>query len=577
MSLDSSTNNADMAPSHSSAEPRSRQSIYREAVLIGLLALTLNLIGNGRMSLWDRDEPRYAEATREMRQSGDWIHPTFNAEPRYHKPILIYWLMLAGTAIGGDNPFGARLVSALMGTGTVLLIWWWGRRVLGDKIGRLSALVLTTMPLMVAESKLATTDATLTLFVVGCQVALWELWVRPSRGAAAAFWALLGLAVLTKSPAGPALLIASIGISWLSGGPSPFTYLARLRWKWGPLLFLAIILPWNIAIFLRSNGEYFNVAIGFHVVKRATQGLEEHGGFPGYYIVLGMASLFPWSALLPRTLASAWAQRRETPLVGFLIGWVIGPLILLECVRTKLIHYYLPAVPAVAVLVAWRLVRSTDVRFGLPRWKLGRSGAVAISVASVLVTVGLLVCGFRMLPSPMLLPTIGVACIIAAGTVFGLREMLAGRIERATLGGIAFTAVALATFAGWFLPALEPYRTPAMVGQRLAALERSLAVRPILSTFKPPGVIFALGHPAPVVKSWEHLGEELDKSEVLLIPMIDKELNFFRKRPNFKVEVQETVDGFNIEKGSIETLYLTLIRANDPQVATKPGSSPSAH
>ena len=89
--------------------PRRR---LREAVLIGLLALTLNLAGNARISLWDRDEPRYAGATREMRASGDWLRPTFNAEPRYHKPVLIYWLMMAGTALGGDNPFGARLVSA---------------------------------------------------------------------------------------------------------------------------------------------------------------------------------------------------------------------------------------------------------------------------------------------------------------------------------------------------------------------------------------------------------------------------------------------------------------------------------
>ena len=75
-----------------------------------------------------------------MRASGDWVHPTFNAEPRYHKPVLIYWLMLAGTAVGGDNPFGARLVSSLAGTGTVLLVWAWGRRMLGDRAGRLSAL-----------------------------------------------------------------------------------------------------------------------------------------------------------------------------------------------------------------------------------------------------------------------------------------------------------------------------------------------------------------------------------------------------------------------------------------------------
>ena len=97
-----------------------RAGAWLEPVLYALLALALNLAGNERTGLWDRDEPRYAVCVREMRARGDWIFPTFNGEPRYHKPILIYWLMGLGTALGGDNPFGARLVSAVAGAATVL-------------------------------------------------------------------------------------------------------------------------------------------------------------------------------------------------------------------------------------------------------------------------------------------------------------------------------------------------------------------------------------------------------------------------------------------------------------------------
>src|SRR5688572_22270852 len=124
----------------SSASTGSLPRRLREAALVGRLALTLTLAGNARISLWDRDEPRYAGCTREMRARGDWLVPTFNAEPRYHKPVLIYWLMMAGTALGGDNPFGARLVSALAGTGTCLVILAWGRRMLGDRVGLWAAL-----------------------------------------------------------------------------------------------------------------------------------------------------------------------------------------------------------------------------------------------------------------------------------------------------------------------------------------------------------------------------------------------------------------------------------------------------
>ncbi|WP_165250478.1 ArnT family glycosyltransferase [Paludisphaera soli] len=548
--------------------PRLRdRSIVREALLIGLLALTLNLVGNGRISLWDRDEPRYAGATREMRASGDWVHPTFNAEPRYHKPILIYWLMLAGTAIGGDNPFGARLVSAVMGTASVLLAWGWTRRVLGASVGRLAGFVLATMPLMMAESKLSTTDATLAFFFVGCQLSLWELWTRPSKRAAAAFWALLGLAVLTKSPAAPVLLVASVGLGWLCGGPSPFVYARRLQWRWGLPLFLAIVVPWNVAILLRSHGEYFNVAVGYHIVQRATQGLEEHGGFPGYYVALGMATLLPWSALIPAALASAWARRRETATAGFLIGWAIGPLILLECVRTKLIHYYLPAVPALAVLIAWMLVRVGEGSFALGAPRLLRFAGRMIAVVAAVATVGLATAAVAILPGPMKAPAGTMAAIIAAGAIYGLREAAAGRLRNATRAAIVSTAAMELVLAGWCLPAAEPYRSSTVVGRRLAALEAATGVPPALCTFRPPNAVYSLGHPAPLLRSRKEILDLADRSGSILMPLTPLELKMLRDDPAFQVDIQETVEGLSIEKARNETLHLSVVR---PAAGTGP-------
>src|SRR4051812_48593591 len=154
-----------------------------------------------------------------MRTRGDWVYPTFNGEPRFHKPILIYWLMRGGFALGGDNPFGARLVSAIAGMGSCLLVWILGRRMIGPRAGLFGALMLATAPIMVTESKLATTDATLTFWILGCQYCLWELAKRPSRWLAGAFWVLLALATLTKGPVAAALIAASGAVSWWWGGP----------------------------------------------------------------------------------------------------------------------------------------------------------------------------------------------------------------------------------------------------------------------------------------------------------------------------------------------------------------------
>src|SRR5918998_3186043 len=360
-----------LAPDRNDALDSPRRRV-REAVLVGLLALTLNLAGNARISLWDRDEPRYAGCTREMRASGDWLRPTFNAEPRYHKPVLIYWLMMAGTALGGDNPFGARLVSALAGTGTCLVVLAWGRRLLGDRVGLWAALILATAPIVVVESKLATTDATLALLVVGCQFALWELARGPSKAAAAVFWSFLALATLTKGPVGPALIVASAGVSWWWGGPTDCWKRSRLRWGWGLAGFLLLTAPWYVAIGLASQGDFYRVMVGRHVIHRMTTGMEDHGGFPGYYLVTALGTFYPWSALLPAALVGAWARRRNHPAFGFLLGWAVGPLILLECARTKLIHYYLPAYPACALLAAWLVATLAEARVPLRQWRLGR-------------------------------------------------------------------------------------------------------------------------------------------------------------------------------------------------------------
>ena len=340
--------------------------------MIGALALVLNLAGNGGVGLWDRDEPRYAVCVREMRARNDWIFPTYNAEPRYHKPILIYWLMRLGVAIGGDNPFGMRLVSGFAGAGTCLLVWGLGRRMFGPQVGRLAALVLATAPIMLIESKLATTDATLAFWFVGGQFCLWELSQRPSRRVAAVFWLLLALGILTKGPVPAALLAASGLVSWWWGGPTACW--KRLEWRRGLILLAVVTLPWFVAIGIVSRGDFYRVAVGFHIIQRVTSGIEEHGGFPGYYVVLSLLTFYPWSALLPAALYGGWSRRRSDPAFGFLLGWIVGPLIFLELVRTKLIHYYLPAYPACALLVAWLVVTLIREEVTLRRWPLGRLG-----------------------------------------------------------------------------------------------------------------------------------------------------------------------------------------------------------
>ncbi len=277
---------------------------WTPAFLIAALSLTVNLAGNSRTGLWDRDEPRYAVAVREMRDRRDWIFPTFNGEPRYHKPILIYWLMGLATAVAGDTPFGARLVSGVAGSATCVLIWALGRRMWGPRAGFLAGLMLAVAPIMVAESKLATTDATLALWLVGCQFCLRELALRPSRALAAVFWVCLSLACLTKGPIGPLYLVVATALSWWWGWPALRVW-RRLFPPWGLLGLAIATLPWFLIVAIASRGDYFRVALGTQLVQRVTSGMEQHGAFPGYYLALSILAFYPWSVLIP---AAIWAR-----------------------------------------------------------------------------------------------------------------------------------------------------------------------------------------------------------------------------------------------------------------------------
>lgn len=179
------------------AVQRSLGDAFRKAapaLLIICASLTVNLIGNNKVSLWDRDEPRYAQSVREMRQGSHWLTPSFNGEPRYQKPILIYWLMRATTALAGDTPFGARLVSSASGACLCLCTWFLGRRMFGSRVGFISALILATAPIVVVESKLATTDAALALLVTCAMACAWELKTRRSLFVSLLFCLLMALA-----------------------------------------------------------------------------------------------------------------------------------------------------------------------------------------------------------------------------------------------------------------------------------------------------------------------------------------------------------------------------------------------
>ncbi len=156
-------------------------------LLLLALATLLFFVGLGALGLTDQDEGRNAEAGREMYESGNWVSPTFNYEPRFAKPAMLYWLMSAAYSMFGVSPFSARFPSAVFGLGLILLQYLFLRRVSGSLIGLLGSLMLLLNVEIVAISRLAITDSVLMFFTTLSLFSFW-LGLHGERGARHYLW-----------------------------------------------------------------------------------------------------------------------------------------------------------------------------------------------------------------------------------------------------------------------------------------------------------------------------------------------------------------------------------------------------
>jgi 4-amino-4-deoxy-L-arabinose transferase-like glycosyltransferase len=337
-----------------------RRSRFARRLGLVVLGVALSWAGNGAAPLWDRDEPRFVQAAREMRERGDWVVPTFGGEGRYHKPVLVYWVILAGTWVLGDGPFGARAGSGVLVALAALAAGLFARELAGGsasealrrRVELWTALMTLSAPVVFVVAHLAIADGALLLWVVLVQWMGWRL-VRGcgGLGSAMVFWVAMGLGILTKGPIAPMVYLATLAAT-RALTPLPAGWAGRHRAGLGVALLLAVTLPWAIAAQARTGGAFLREAISVHVVARSLRPFEGHGfdgalgwlaGLPAYIVVLPLISL-PWCVL---GVAGFLEWRRGFDR-AYLTGWVVGPLVVLSLAATKLPHYVLPLVPALA-------------------------------------------------------------------------------------------------------------------------------------------------------------------------------------------------------------------------------------
>ena len=336
--------------------------------MLGLLACLLLFVGLGAMGLTDRDEGRNAEAGREMLETGDWITPTFNYEPRFAKPVLVYWLMSLSFRWFGVDEFSARLPSAIFGLGLILLQYLFVSRFCGPAIGLFGALMLLLNIEIISLSRLVLTDSVLIFLTTLSLFSFWlgfhgrshERWWRWM------FYLGMALATLAKGPVGFLVPVVTVALYVTATGQW------RRFWEQGsPLvggaLFALAAAPWY-AMMWSLHGTGYVASAQANTVGRFLNPMEGHGFSIFFYVPVLLLGFFPWSGWLPFAWYDAYKNwqgargkgRGKTirmveaarELEWFAAAWVVGVLIFFSLSSTRLAHYIGPLFPPAALLTA---------------------------------------------------------------------------------------------------------------------------------------------------------------------------------------------------------------------------------
>ena len=328
-----------------------------------------HIAGTWSLPLIDRDEPRFAEASREMIQRGDYVVPYFNDQLRLDKPPLTYWVQTVSYRIFGQNDFAARFPSAVAAALLAVTIPVRGLRVGGERVGWRAAIIFTLCLQTFIHAKAAVADMWLVLFVSTAHWSGLELLrdgltssghqtsnIKPQPSLSwFIFYISLALGFLAKGPIAwvPLLTVASTIFY------APNLQLGR-RFKFvrGIALTLAIIAAWGIPALIQTHGDFLRIGIGRHVIGRSFGAMEGHGlsSLGGYllllpfYFVTVFVSFFPWSIKLPALLKRLWRERDNID--NYLLSGVAIIFIIFSVIKTKLPHYTLPAFGLLALLLA---------------------------------------------------------------------------------------------------------------------------------------------------------------------------------------------------------------------------------
>ena len=534
--------------------------------LLLFFSLLVFLPGVATLPVTDRDEARFAQATAQMVESGDYIDIEFQQQKRYQKPIGIYWLQsLSLNLLGAEREIWRhRTVSLVSAVLSVLLTSLLGSILFNRAVGIAAGFILASTLLLNGEARLAKTDAALLLFITLAEVVVAKLYLASSRISSQGeewalffvFWLSLTAGVYIKGPV--VLLILGLTLLTLAVLDRNLGVIKGLKLPLGIMILVGLMAPWFIQITLMSEGQFLMDSLGVDFLDKLVEVRETHGAPPGFYFGFLWLGFFPFSLLLARGLGIALFEKKSRS-HHFLLAWIIPAWIVLEGVTTKLPHYILPLFPPLAVIAATVLYQPFRRSPGL--FRAGLSGLlITLAVVGSVAVVGA--------PSLLIwwmtdqLPKFTILWVALAG-LGGIGISLLLFFRQQWVGLVVFLCLLavghhLFVFRS-FLPGIEALWVTRQIATTLEDHPVDCEAYPVLSVgYHEPSLVYTLGTQIRLVNPAQ-LEAQLDKPECALVMTTDPETV---KRREGQKEIKQIgrVSGLNYSNGRWVELQLLEVK-----------------
>jgi 4-amino-4-deoxy-L-arabinose transferase-like glycosyltransferase len=463
-----------------------------------LVALAAGLPGLLAIPPLDRDESRFAEASAQMLESGDFITIEFQDQPRFKKPAGIYWLQAAAVAAvshAEDRAIWAYRLPSLAGALLAAAACAWGAAAfLEPGLALIAGGLLGASFILSTEAGIAATDGALCGATTLSLAALGRIYLAarggPPAGKATRFlmWTGIAGAVLLKGPIGPMVfLLTLVGLAlwdrrvrWMGG----------LAWGWGLIGLALATLPWALAITVATDGAFWGQAVGGDLAPKLIGRQEGHGAPFGLHLILAPLLLFPATLLIPAGALAAWRARAE-PAVRFALCWLIPSWLVFEIAPTKLVHYALPLYGA----LAWLMARALAQPIG-PRARVAGAALFAFT-ALIFAAVGPLA-ALRLAYVPAgAWAALAFSLFLLAGALGAWIFWRAGSLAAVLTAGV-IGVVAHGALAGGLVPALTPLWLSSQAARALSAAHANprdgVVPGPVtVAGYAEPSLVFLLG------------------------------------------------------------------------------------